>query len=85
MSAATLWRPCGFDIALMVWGYDLAGDASEVGAMTAETPTHLRWDEDEAYLARFDRWHGSQRMPIPEWWALPWVVDLMSHAGRTAD
>lgn len=70
------WRACDFEMSLMLWGYDLSGDAAERSALVGEHPhiAHL-WDRDESYLARIERRHGGQRVHVPEWWALPCVVD----------
>ena len=68
------WRALPFAQSLVVWGYDLSGNAAEPSALVTENPTLAAWDNDADYLSRFDRWHGGRQMPVPDWWALPFVV-----------
>jgi len=74
---ATLWRACGFDLSMTLWGYDLAGDAAEVGALAVEDPDLVRWDRDRGYLDTVIRFIGGEATPAPEWWCLPFVVDAV--------
>lgn len=71
-----------FDTQLLVWGAAWAGDVVEVTAALAEhRPGHwLRdelWDRTSYDLRATERWHGDERLPIPEWWALPAVTEYV--------
>lgn len=74
---APLWQALPFDVSLRVWGYEVAGDASNTVALIAERPADAPWDRRAHDLAGIERWHGSVRMPVPEWWALYVAPDLV--------
>lgn len=80
----TLWtHGLPFAVAVEVWGYDVAGDASEPVACLAERPEDGPWDRGLTYLGSIERWHGAVRMPVPWWWALWAAPDLITE-GRVA-
>jgi hypothetical protein len=72
----TLWKACAFDLSILIWGYEVAGETIEVSAMAIEHPQRLRWDKRKHELVG-ERWHGNERREIPEWWALPYLCHAM--------
>lgn len=74
-----LWKACPFDMSVLIWGYELAGDCTEFSATVAENresqyDQFIHWDHDLPYLMGFEMWYGDQLATIRWWWALCWFV-----------
>lgn len=74
-----LWKATRFSISMKIWGYELAGEASEFSAMVAENRDgkfdyHIFWDMDLPEILRYERHHYGLLQP-PKWaWALRWLA-----------
>ena len=76
-----LQRVAPFQVEVALWGYDVAGDASEVSAWASEErhpswehPRHM-WDHDRAWLESITLAYEDRWARPPSSWALPYVTD----------
>lgn len=73
-----LWKCASFDVSMKIWGYELAGDASDFSATVSENRNGcydqmIYWDQDLPRLLSYERWVDGVLQPIKWFWAFRWL------------